>query len=41
MDDIISRAGGINLGRNDKADAMRRISLENVLAARADFYFIE
>ena len=40
MDDIISRAGGINLGRNDKADVMRRISLENALAARADFILL-
>ena len=40
MDDIISRAGGINLGRNDKADTMRRISLENALAARADFILL-
>jgi iron complex transport system substrate-binding protein len=40
MDDIISRAGGINLGRNDKAGAMRRISLENVLAERADFILL-
>ncbi len=40
IDDIISRAGGINLGRNNKADIMRRISLEDALAARADFILL-
>ena len=40
MDDIISRAGGINIGRNNKADAMRRISLENVLVAQANFILL-
>ena len=40
MDDIISRAGGVNLGRNAKGDTMRRISLENALATQADFILL-
>jgi iron complex transport system substrate-binding protein len=40
LDDIISRAGGINLGRNARADTMRRVSLENALAAQADFILL-
>lgn len=40
IDDIIARAGGVNLGRNDRADTMRRVSLENALAAQADFILL-
>ena len=40
IDDIISRAGGINLGRHKSADTMRRISLENALAAQAEFILL-
>ena len=43
LDDIISHAGGINLGRATQADgqnAMRRVSLESALAAQADFILL-
>ena len=40
LDDIINRAGGVNLGRNDTADTMRRVSLENALVAQADFILL-
>ena len=40
LDDIITRAGGFNLGRNDTADTMRRVSLENTLVAQADFILL-
>lgn len=40
LDDIISRAGGLNLGRNERADTMRRVSLEQALVAQADFILL-
>ena len=40
LDDIINRAGGINLGRNETAGTMRRVSLENALVAQADFILL-
>ena len=42
LDDIMSRAGVTNLGRenNEGQNAMRRVSLESALAAQADFILL-
>jgi len=42
LDDIMSRAGVINLGRenNEGQNTMRRVSLESALAAQADFILL-
>lgn len=40
LDDIISRAGGVNLGRTGRSQAIKRVSLENALAVSADFILV-
>ena len=40
LDDILSRAGALNLGRDASNSPMRTVSLESALAARADFILV-
>lgn len=40
LDDIITRAGAVNLGRSDDGTTMHRVSLESALAANADFILL-
>jgi len=40
LDDILSRAGAVNLGRDTSNSPMRRVSLERALAAQADFILV-
>ena len=40
LDDILTRAGAVNLGRDGQNDTMRRISLESALAAKADYILL-
>jgi iron complex transport system substrate-binding protein len=40
LDDILSRAGAVNLGRDTSDSPMRRVSLENALAVQADYILV-
>ena len=40
LDDILSRAGAVNLGRDTSDSSMRRVSLESALAAQADHILV-
>jgi iron complex transport system substrate-binding protein len=40
LDEIIALAGGANLGRENEAGLMRRVSLENAIAAKADYILV-
>ena len=40
LDDILSRAGAVNLGRDTSDSPMRRVSLESALAVQADFILV-
>lgn len=40
LDDILTRAGAVNLGRDGQKNTMRRISLETALAAEADYILL-
>ena len=40
LDDILSRAGAVNLGRDTSDSPMRRVSLESALAVQADYILV-
>jgi iron complex transport system substrate-binding protein len=40
LDDILRRAGAVNLGRDTSDSPMRRVSLENALAVQADYILV-
>lgn len=40
LDDILSRAGAVNLGRDTSDSPMRRVSLESALAVHADYILV-